>query len=168
LSRRLLTIVAVGLSAIGAAIPASASAAVKWRCSASPLSGTLLGQKLPTPRAGSLDKECGNDATLPTIALPKPLDQLARIDLVNGVTAVNDAGAYAGAGIAQVKVGTLPIPVAEIPIPDELTHIQVSLPNHDDPVASVDLSPAIDAIKHLPSLPLLDAGVLYSNVNGTC
>ncbi len=159
--------VAFGLIA-GAAVPASASAAVKWRCSATPLSGTLLGQQLPTPRAGSLDKECGNDATLPTIALPAPLDQLARIDLVNGVTAVNDAGAYAGAGLAQVKIGALPIPIGDIPIPDELKSVKVYFPDREDPVASVDLSPAIDAIQNLPSRALLDAGVLYSNVTGTC
>ena len=160
--------VLAALSVAAAGIPSTASAAVKWRCAAAPLSGTLLGIALPAPKAGNIDKECGNDATLPAIKLPKPLDQLAGVDLVNGTTSVNDAGASAGAGLAQVKVGVLPIPVSDIPIPDSLKDIKVYLPNHNDPVASVDLSPAIDAIQHLPSRPLLDAGVLYSNVSGTC
>jgi hypothetical protein len=160
--------VAVGLSAAAGAIPSQADAAIKWRCSATPLSGTLLGQELPLPEAGSNTGECVNDATLPTLSLPDPLSTLLQVDLLNGKTAVNESGAFAGAGLAQIKIGSLPIPLGDIPIPDELKNIKISVPDHDEPVASVDLSPAINAIQSLPSKALLDAGILYSNVAGTC
>jgi hypothetical protein len=160
--------VAVGLSAAAGSIPSTASAAVKWRCSASPLSGTLLGQELPVPTAGSNTGECVDDATLPTLSLPDPLSNLLKVNVLNGVTDVNESGAFAGAGLADVTVGSLPIPLGDIPIPDELKNIKISVPDHDEPVASVDLSPAINAIQSLPSKNLLNAKVLYSNVAGTC
>jgi hypothetical protein len=162
-----IVVVALGLSA-GAAIPSTASAAVKWNCSATPLSGTILGQSLDVPVAGTLQKACDNLSTATGLSLPNPLSTLIHADLVNGITAINADNVFAGAGLANIKVGSLPIPIGDINIPDSLKKIDVTLPNQTKPVAEVDLTPAIDAIKSLPSRDLLDAGVLYSNVVGSC
>ncbi len=168
LPRRTLIAVTAACAAVGV-IPSSASAAgVTWRCEASPLSGTLLGRPLPLPTAGSTTEDCADDATLPTLQLPAPLDTLLKVDLLNGVTSVDDKGAFAAGGLAHVKVGSLPIPVGDIPIPDALKALDITLPGTKTPVATVDLSPAIEAIKTLPSKDLLDASALYSGVSGTC
>lgn len=160
--------VTAALGAVGGALPTAASAEVKWRCTATPLSGTLLGQPLDLPSAGSRDGECTTDSTLPTLQLPDPLASLLKVNVLNGVTATSDQGVFAGAGLADLSVGSLPIQLPDIPIPDALKQIQVSLPGFPVPVATVDLTPAIDAIRTLPSKNLLDAGALYSNVVGTC
>ncbi|MEA2170882.1 MAG: hypothetical protein QOF76_4182 [Solirubrobacteraceae bacterium] len=151
------------------AIPATATAQdVAWRCTAAPISGTVLGQRLQTPSVGSTTGECTDDATLPTLTLPDPLQSLVSVDLLNGKTITNDQGVFAGAGLLNLQVGKLPITLPQLQIPDNLKKIEVTLPNMDHPVASVDLTPAIDAINALPSKPLLDLGTLYSTVTGSC
>jgi hypothetical protein len=159
--RRLLLIL-VG-AALGLAAPASASAAVEWHCAATPLSGTVLGQPLAVP---SLDEACANASTATTLALPAALSSLLSADTVSGITAVQGAGAYAGAGLAHLKVGSIPVTLPKISVPASLTKIPISIAGL--PVATVDLTPAIDAINSLPSKDLLDAGVLYSTVFAGC
>lgn len=157
------------LLAAALAAPTSADAAEKWRCTAAPIAGTVLGQPVVVTPAGSLTAECGNASTLPTLEVPG----LLKLDAVNGVTAANADGAYAGAGLASLNVGALPIPLPAIPVPDELKTIQVSLPAIPPlvpaiPVATVDLTPAIEAIQNLPTKSLVDAGTLYSAVSARC
>ena len=164
---------AVGIGAAAGIAPAAADAAPNWRCTASPLTGSLLGQALPLPTAGDPSAECANDeATLPALGLPAPLDSLLKVNLLNGSTAASADGVFAAAGLANVNVGSLPIPIPAIPIPDSLKTITVSLPlgvaGAQIPVATVDLTPAIQALQSLPSKNLLGAQALYSQVTGSC
>ena len=68
-SVRRLLIIALAAAAVA---PASASAAVDYRCVGTAVSGSLLGQTLPTPTAGSLDKPCANASTIPSGAASGP------------------------------------------------------------------------------------------------
>jgi hypothetical protein len=147
-----------------AAAPAHASAAGAsgFRCAAIPVTGTVLGQALPVPSTGTVDKDCVAGSVAPTLDLPAPLNALLSIQAVNGVTTVSDDGVYAGAGLANLKIGSIPIPIPAIPIPDALKKIDIG------GLITVDLTPAIEAIQSLPSKNLLEAGVLYSQGIGSC
>ncbi len=151
-------------AALAAAVPshAEAAGASGFRCAAIPVTGTVLGQSLPVPSAGAVDKDCVNDSVLPTLDIPAPLNALLSIKAVNGITSVSDDGAYAGAGLADLKIGSLPIPIPAIPIPDALKKIDLGL------LGSVDLTPALNALTTLPSKNLLDGGVLFSQAVGSC
>lgn len=171
-------LVLLAVAATVLATPGSASAAVDYRCAASAVSGTVLGTALPVPTAGSTTEPCANDSTLPTLAVPGPLASLLTVNAVNAITTVSDAGAFAAGGLAGVKLGTvrLPLPpLPEIPIPTQLTSIEVSLPVPvlgTVPVAKVDLTPAVQAalaaLDTRESRPLLDVGVAYASAFGAC
>lgn len=167
LMTRLRLLLALGLAATAVSAPSASAAQVKWTCEATPLSGTLFGRTLPNPTAGTIAGDCG-DSTVSSLGLTDPLARLLTASAVNGMTIVNEKGALAGAGLANVKIGSVPIPVGEITIPDALTKVSVGLPPANLPVATVDLTPAIKALSFLPSKNFLDAGVLYSNVLGSC
>lgn len=161
-----LRLLVAACACLGAAsLPTSASAASppNWRCTAAPIAGSLLGQPLPTPTAGSATGECVNDSTIPTLEVPG----LLKLNALNGVTAANKDGVFAGAGLADASIGSLPIPIPAIPIPDDLKKIVIPGPL-GVPLATVDLTPAINAIQSLPSRNLLGAQALYSNVTGRC
>ncbi len=167
----LTAVLAVAL--LAALAPTTASAAVDYRCAASAVSGSVLGQPLPVPTAGSTTKPCADDSTLPTLSLPA----LLTVDAVNGVTSVTDAGVFAAGGLGNVRLGSIPValPLPDIAIPAELTKVEVSLPVPvlgTVPVATVDLTPAItaalDALKSRDSKALLDVGVAYASAYGTC
>ena len=166
------TKVLAATAALGAAagvLPSGAAAADNhWRCAATPLSGSVLGVELPSDTVGSVTGACANGSILPAVQLPDPLASLASIEALQGITAVNEAGAFAGAGLAHVKVGKIPVQLPEIPVPDALKKIEVSVPGIPVPVATVDLTPAIEAIRSLPSKDLLDLGILGSTVSGSC
>lgn len=166
MQRRIRLIAATAALGAGAgAVPSTATAAEgQWRCASTPLSGTLLGQPISAPSVGSVVDGCSNAVTAPALQLPA----LLSIDALKGVTALTDTGAVASAGLAKVAIGSIPVPLPAIPIPDSLKRISVPLPGTSVPVATVDLTPAIEAIQSLPSKKLLDLGVLYSQVNGAC
>lgn len=175
--RRLLP-AALTLAALAA--PQPAAAAVDYRCAATAVSGTVLGQALPVPTAGSVTEPCADASTLPTLALPGPLQPLLSVNGVNGITQVTDQGVFAAGGLAGVKLGTIPIPLPALPdiaIPTELTNINLTLPGllpvaADDITVHVDLTPAVtaalQALNTRESKSLLDLGVAYATASGTC
>ena len=165
--QRCVALIAATAALVAAAgvVPSTAAAAEgQWRCASTPLSGTLLGQPINAPSVGSAAGECGNAVTAPALQLPS----LLGIEALKGITALTDTGAIATAGLAKVSVGSIPVPLPAIPVPEALKKISVPLPGTSIPVATVDLTPAIEAIQSLPSRKLLDLGVLYSQVTGTC
>ena len=145
---------------------AAAAGASGFRCAAIPVIGTVLGQSLPVASTGSVDQDCVAGSVAPTLDVPAPLAALVSVQAVNGATATSGDGVYAGAGLANLRIGSLPIPVPPIPVPAELTQIPVSI--GPVKVATVDLTPAINAISSLPSRNLLEGGVVYSQALGVC
>ncbi len=149
---------------------AKAAGASGFRCAAIPVTGTVLGQSLPVPSTGSVDQECVAGSVAPTLDLPSPLSTLLSLSAVNGVTTTSDDGVYAGAGLSNLTIGAVPLPVPAIPIPAELTHVDIKDPILGQTLATVDLTPAIQALEptSLASKGLLNAGVLYSQAVGSC
>ena len=162
--QRTLLPVLAAIGALSAAAPSAhaASTASGFKCSAVPIAGSVLGQALPLPIAGSNTEDCANDSVLPALSLPGPLSELVSVDVANGTTKADSNGVSARAGLADVEVGSIPVQLPPIPVPDALRNITLV------PGVTVDLSPAIQALRTLPSKKLLEASALYSEGTGSC
>lgn len=160
--RRLLTVLSTLVALAAVPGQADAAGASRFRCAAIPVTGTVLGTPLPVPSTGTVDQDCVAGRVAPTLDVPAPLSALVSVQAVNGVTLVNGDGVYAGAGLANLRIGSIPVPLPPIPVPDALKRIDIG------GLATVDLTPAIEALRSLPSKNLLEAGALYSQAIGTC
>jgi hypothetical protein len=162
-----------GLS-IALAAPASAGAAA-WRCEASALSGSALNGALTLPavRAGAGAADCTNQNAGSGVKLPSPLDSTALVaqTVVTGAAdnpALQQVVAVGGIADLRVKsLPTLPIQLPAIEIPAALRTLTVNVPDVPNPipalppllpaqVLTLDIGPALDALKPERLLPNLD------------
>lgn len=155
-------------------IPGQADAA-GWRCEASALGGSVLGQPLPAVKANPGANGCVTQ-TAGALTLPVPLEA----KVLAASTSAKDDGILAVGGVADISVKalpTLPVTLPEIPIPAELGALNVDLALIPDPLnllpssLTLDLRPAIDALlpdRRLPTVDLLEVQAAVSYAAGRC
>lgn len=175
--RKTLTSAAAAAALVGAL--AAASPAAAYTCSASAVSGTVLGQTVEPVVAGGASG-CENDsATLS--ALPAPLAGLAgaHTQLVGPADDPREQKAGSMASVENLQVGalrSLPLDLPEVQIPAGLGALEVPLPASLSLLGlpskiTVDALPAVEAlvpVRSLPDVPLAAVRSLRSVVGAQC
>ena len=163
------------LSAVGAAGAlmmlagaATADAAPTFKCEASALRASVLGQAPVEPVTTGRTGDCKTAQATPALAVPQLLNAQALI-----ASTAFDGGkgtAQATGGVAQLAAVPTPDFVAQLPTKqfiDNLQNVTVPLPAPVGPV-QVNIKDAVAALVPLPGTPLVSADVLTSTVAASC
>lgn len=166
-ARLRLPLTALLLAGAVAASAAPAEAAA-WRCEAGAITGSLLNGavELPAVKANPGAIGCVSQTAGAGVALPAPLHSAAVVaqTTISGADAAAQKVVAVG-GVADLRVKALPeLPVTlpAIEVPAALSALQVDLSAIPDPLnlipssLSLDLRPAIDALKPARLLPDVD------------
>ena len=150
---------------IAALMPASASAAGNWTCEASAVHGTVLTNLSLDPLAANRGQPDCRPATA-GISTPSGLPLPISLEVLYARTTADGQVAGAEAGVADLKVGS--VPSLPLPAPDlGVTQLPLSVPVVG--TITVDLRPALEALlEPVPNANLLHVQAVQASASAQC